>query len=271
LNEEIVPEMMPQCKLVESSSTVKSKMRSELAKAGEGKNHPKMRAAQKKRRVEKRAQASKDVVDEKREKMRENGLFLCNMKCPQTNRYCRGVYLYPTGLEKHVAKGKHKFPGGIRARDRLMHLASKPGGLVEVGSRPDRQKNDSLFSQIVASEDGARGEEDARCFGRFNRKEGVTPYHKPEQLIAVLLELYNEEPKLRSNEMRERMREMKDENDGGLLFCWSKRDVTGLLLTEDQIQAWINSETQRKKKKGKGQPTETEKEQARLVQQVQNN
>jgi hypothetical protein len=265
-----VPEMMPLCKLVESGTTVKSKMRSELAKAGEGKNHPKMRAAQKKRRVEKRAQAKKDGINEKREKMRENCLFLCNKKCPQTNRYCRQIYLTPTGLENHAKKGKHKFPTGIRARDRLMHLASKPGGLVEVGSRPDRQKNNSLFSQIVASADGARGEEDARCFGRFNRKEGVIPYQKPERLIAVLLALFNEEPKLRSNEMRERMREMKDENDGGLLFCWSKRDVTGLLLTEDQIQAWINSETQRKKKKGKGKPTEKDKEQARLVEQVEN-
>jgi hypothetical protein len=141
---------------VESSSTVKAKMQSELAKAGEGKNHPKMRAAQKKRRVEKLAEANKDVIEVKRDEMRENDLFLCNEKCPQTNRYCRGVYLHALGLENHVAKRKHNFPGGIRARDRLMHLASKPGGLVEVGSRPDRQKNNSLFAQIVASEDSLK-------------------------------------------------------------------------------------------------------------------
>ena len=60
-------------------------------------------------------------------------------------------------------------------------------------------------------------------------------------------------------------REMKDENDGGLLFCWSKHNVTGLLLTEDQIQAWINLETHRKKK-----PMEKDKEQARLVELVEN-
>jgi hypothetical protein len=60
--------------------------------------------------------------------------------------------------------------------------------------------------------------------------------------------LYNFEPKLRANEMRERMRAMRD-TDGGLLFCFSKRDITGGLLTDDQIQSWINSRTQKKKKK----------------------
>ena len=74
----------------------------------------------------------------------------------------------------------------------------------------------------------------------------------------------------RSNEIREQTRQMKIENDGGLLFCWLKRNVIGLLLTEDQIQASINLETQRKKKKGKGKPTEKDKEQARLVEQVEN-
>jgi hypothetical protein len=107
-------------------------MQSKLAKAGEGKNHPKMQTTQKKRRVEKRAQANKDVIEEKCDKMRENNLFLCNKKCPQTNHYCHGIYLYPIGLENDMAKGKHKFPGEICARDHLMHLASKPGGLVEV-------------------------------------------------------------------------------------------------------------------------------------------
>jgi hypothetical protein len=47
--------------------------------------------------------------------------------------------------------------------------------------------------------------------------------------------------------MRDRMKSMKDPNDGGLLFCCSKRHTTGMLLTEDQIQGSIDSKTQKKK------------------------
>ena len=56
---------------------------------------------------------------------------------------------------------------------------------------------------------------------------------------------------------------MKIENDGGLLFCWWNRKVTGLMLKEDKNQATINLEKQRKKKKGKGKQTEKDKEQAK--------
>jgi hypothetical protein len=66
-------------------------------------------------------------------------------------------------------------------------------------------------------------------------------------LLKVLEELYNREPKLRDCEMREIMQRMRDE-DGGLLFCFSKRNTTGMLLLEDQIQSWINSTTKKKKK-----------------------
>jgi hypothetical protein len=76
----------------------------------------------------------------------------------------------------------------------------------------------------------------------------------------VLEMLYNFEPKLRANEMHERMRAMRD-MDGGLLFCFSKGDITGVLLTDDQIQAQINSRMQNKKKKAEGKPTEKDLEQ----------
>jgi hypothetical protein len=64
----------------------------------------------------------------------------------------------------------------------------------------------------------------------------VKPYRKPPKLLEVLEMLYNFEPKLRANEMRDRMRAMRD-TDGGLLFCFSKGDTTRILLTDDQIQA----------------------------------
>jgi hypothetical protein len=158
----------------------------------------------------------------------------------------------------------HDFPTGENARDFILREASKPGGLVEAGSRPDRQKKDSLFETIVSSEKGARGEEDARCFGRFNRKEGVIGYRKPQKLMDALEEFFNREPKLRASEMREEMRRMRD-TDGGLLFCYAKRDTSGMLLAEDQIQSWINSRTQKKKKGNRGQQTDKDIEENRLV------
>jgi hypothetical protein len=63
------------------------------------------------------------------------------------------------------------------------------------------------------------------------------------------------------------IREMRDE-DGGLLFCYSKRLTTGLVLTFDQIQSWISSETQKKKVKQKDPKTGNEKTEENLIQEL---
>jgi hypothetical protein len=85
--------------------------------------------------------------------------------------------------------------------------------------------------------------------------------------VEVLEELYTIEPKLRACEMRDRMKTMKDPDDGGLLFCFPKRRTTGLLLAEDQIQGWITSRTQKKKNTSKGTRTEKEKEEDLMIQE----
>ena len=116
---------------------------------------------------------------------------------------------------------------------------------------------------------GSPEEKDARCFGQFNGKDGVKLYRKPPKLLEVLEMLYNFEPKLRANKMGEVMRDMRDTDGGlleGLLFCFAKGNITGVLLTDDQIQAWINSRMQKKKKKkAKGKPTEKDLEQEGLI------
>jgi hypothetical protein len=242
-----------------------------LARAGEGAGLSKVRGMKKCKRVTAKADKKQRGLESERDDMRSRGLFLCNSRCPTTQRYCGLVYLKARGLREHQLRGDghHDFPIGVNARDFVLHEASKPGGLVELGSRPDRQKKDELFENILASEDGARGEKDAWCFGQFNRKENVQPYYKPPRLLEVLEELYNIEPKLRACEMRDRMKSMKDPNNGGLLFCFSKRYTTGMLLTEDQIQGSINSKTQKKKVSSKGSRTEKEKEEDLMVEQHQ--
>jgi hypothetical protein len=264
INATKVMEMEPKCKLFEKTENMKSFMKTKLAKAGEGAGLSKVRQQKRRGRVQERASGMNADIEKEREEMRATPLRICDARCPRTNQYCRGVYLMQEGLESHMAKGKHDFPIGENARDFILREASKPGGLVEAGTRPDRQKKDALFEKIVASENGVKGEEVARCFGRFNRKENTIAYHKPQNLVQVLEELYSREPKLRASEMREEMRRMRD-SDGGLLFCYVKRDTNGMLLSDDQIQAWINSRTQKKKKQSKGQQTEKDIEEARLV------
>jgi hypothetical protein len=262
-------QMEPQCLRFQRTDNRKSFTTTKLARAGEGAGLSKVRAKKKRNRAEAKAHKKQSGLESERDNMRSRGLFLCDSRCPTTQRYCRGVYLKERGLRAHLLRGDghHDFPTGVNARDFVLHEASKPGGLVELGSRPDRQKKDELFENIVASEDGARGEKDAWCFGQFNRKENVQPYYKPPRLLEVLEELYNIEPKLRACEMRHRMKSMKDPKDGGLLFCFSKRYTTGMLLTEDQIQGSINSKTQKKKGSSKGSRTEKEKEEDLMVQQ----
>jgi hypothetical protein len=52
-----------------------------------------------------------------------------------------------------------------------MIAASKPGGLVSCGSQLDWQSY-FVFECVNLAEEGAKGEEDAWCFGKFNCKEG---------------------------------------------------------------------------------------------------
>ncbi len=67
--------------------------------------------------------------------------------------------------------------------------------------------------------------------------------------------------------MQDQMKGMRDD-DGGLLFCYAKRFTTGLVLSFDQIQSWITSETQKKKATQKDSKTETEKKEEKLIQQL---
>jgi hypothetical protein len=69
--------------------------------------------------------------------------------------------------------------------------------------------------------------------------------------------------------MPDRIKEIKQDEDGGLLFCYSKCfSTTGLVLTFDQIQSWISSETQKKKAKQKDPKTENEKKEEKLIQEL---
>jgi hypothetical protein len=251
---------------LKEAPNVKQDKKSHLSKPGEGSSHPKVRNHKLGNRIKGKARQLKDVEATERTEMERRGLFLCHETCTSTGRFCRGVFLKKSGSTRHQAAAKHDFPIGINARDWLRLQASKPGGVLAAGGRPDRQ-SESLHHTLEAAPLGSPGELEAWCFGQFNRKSGHKGYKKPPRLMAVLRELYTIEPKLRAQEMQDRMREMRDE-DGGLLFCYSKRLDTGLLLSFDQIQSWISSETQKKKAKKKDLKTEDEKEEEKFIQEL---
>jgi hypothetical protein len=258
--------MKPSTLSLEEARNVKEGKKSSLHKPGTGSSHPKVRNLKRGNRIKARVSRKKDVEAKQREEMERRGLFLCHACCRQTGRFCRGIFLYESGLRRHQNADKHDFPGGTNARDWVRLQASKPGGVLAAGGRPDRQ-SDSLFFALEAAPVGSLGELEARCKGQFNRKETHRGYKKTARLLEVLRELYAIEPKLRAQEMRDRMKEMRDV-DGGLLFCYSKRFSTGLLLSIDQIQSWITSETQKKKASQKDSKTVKEQKEEELIQEL---
>jgi hypothetical protein len=255
----------------------KENNRSRLARKGEGANHPKVRREKTSNRSKAKAATLEDEEIQERERMVEKGLHLCSARCPATGRYCRKVFMLENGLEKHredaappTYKCRHDFPSGITAKDWITLEASKAGGALAAGGRPDKL-SDSLFEPLVAAVDGCPREVDARCKAQFHRKENGAGYRKPEELNETLNMLYAREPKLTARQMRDEMFKMRDAK-GGLKFSFAKRDTTGMLLAVDQIQSFISTCTQKKKKVDKANGVRSEKEvtEDRMVEEVVN-
>jgi hypothetical protein len=95
--------------------------------------------------------------------MKAAQLILCDERCPGTGRYCRGIFFHQKFFDRHMLARKHNFPRGLRARDRLVLAASKPGGLVYNESRPNRASNNVTFGIIHEAVEGSPGEIDAQC------------------------------------------------------------------------------------------------------------
>lgn len=85
------------------------------------------------------------------------GLFLCDSKCPLTDRFCRGTFLSEANLQAHVASNKCDFPKGINARDPFALLATHPGASLAVHSRPNHLGGSNLFRPIQVAPVGSPG------------------------------------------------------------------------------------------------------------------
>jgi len=198
--------------------------------------------------VKDRSEKIKLDTEEKRRLKKVAGLHLCDVKCPETGAYCQIICLEQKGLKLHEEKAKHAFPA-TNARDWLLREASKAGGAIANGSRPNRRTH-TLFEQIIPATSGSEHELEAQCYQRFNRQEKIESQQKTDAQLWFLLDCYDAPNKQNENQTHEQMKITTDERDGGLKFCSSKSklQINGCLLTKEQICSWNSCETTRRAK-----------------------
>ena len=161
----------------------------------------------------------------------------------------------------------------MSSNDAAAYKASKPGGLLSVGSRPNLKSN-VMFVTIEGGSPNALGFDKANCFGKINRKELTNDeiYHKPDRLRDHLLMLHKFGqngtcPKLKAVEIHAKLAETRDPEDGGLMFCYSKRgswprdfcqlcdeepcECNGMRPPFEMVQRFMNAQTQKKQKQQK--------------------
>ena len=188
-----------------------------------------MRSRREKKRLEER---------DRREKMKARDLFLCDGRCPRTGRYCTSKpYLSKQWLRKHEEGGKCTFPVGIRAVDKAGIMAQEASTRLAADSGPDRLSKGGY--QPVESPLGASGASKARCYGKFNRKSKKKAYHKTVKQRAFLDEMFAKRPVVSAKKTSETMRDLKDPEDGGLMFCHAKRgEVKKYAKDSAEYKAW---------------------------------
>jgi hypothetical protein len=262
--------LAPGCKSFESSVNRKTDLRSRKARAGEGLNHPDQRQNRRTNRTLERLRRKHEAMEISRGEKTERGLFLCNAKCPSTQRYCSKEFLTELQRNKHDQKGKHEFPK-VDSKTAALVMANRPGGLVAAGTRPNL-KSPAMFATIQRAPPNEPSAKDASSFGKFNRKELSQDdiYHKPEKLVKEMTRLYKigqdgSCPKKKAFEVWADLGLMRDPKDGGLMFCYSKRGsfprkefcelcqkkpckCNGMLPSKKKIGEWMNTQTQNKKK-----------------------
>ena len=116
-------------------------------------------------RIEARKKSREMAVQETRQAKRQAGLFLCPMKCPTTNRYCRTEFLTKAKRDKHLRADKHNFPKGMHSITVTVLKASQQGGIVAAGNCPN-VSSCNLFVTIEEAPVGTLQIDDAVCFGR---------------------------------------------------------------------------------------------------------
>lgn len=216
--------MAPKAKIYQPSSNVRQDLKTTLSPPGMGRGNAQMQQQKRLSRAESRKRKAEDSEEEVRAKKRSRGLHLCDLRCPNTGRYCRCDFLSEDGLAKHTRDGgKHcSFPKGLSSRDTMLLTASKAGGPLALGSRPNRMAGSAMHGEIVESAEGAPGSMAAICYRKFHRPTDRRPYYKPEPTIAFLKEQFEMVPHRTAEQVHEAMK-AKRKPDGGAYFSYSQR------------------------------------------------
>ena len=274
--------LAPQCLYVVAGSNVKEEFTSYQAEPGVSSNHPHQRHNRKQGRVMKKAASIIDEETRVRAQKTASKIFLCPARCPASLHYCRHEFLKEHNINKHIAAGNHAFPQGFLASDVILNNACTPGGLMAVGSHRDRKKVHGASLKEFESSVPCGAADDANCFDKFHRKKDAKAYQKPWKLQLFLDQLFNRRPKLSPEQAWRIMKDKIDPEDGGLMFCYSKRgqfmaksnpgysdwpgcsvcnaektcDCNGMLLTEDQINSAFSTRAKKARKNGIGEDPE---------------
>ena len=167
---------------VEGSITYGSNVKRELRTTVDGNaTGSRTVVVQKKRRgrAESQLQRNEDEAQKIRtDKMKTGKLFLCDARCPITNRYCRKEYLSGDALCRHQAGREevHDFPEGFNTETKLAMVIGQPGGVMAGGNLPDRLSRSAIVDCFELPA-GAPGSVAARCHGKFNRPRRKDAYY----------------------------------------------------------------------------------------------
>ena len=112
-------------------------------------------------------------------------LFLCDARCPITNRFCRKEFLSKEDLRSHQSCREHDFSQGFSTETKLAMLIIQPGGILVGGNLHDRLSKSSSIDcfELLTNAPGSAA---ARCFGKltFSKLDGPKrkeAHFKPER------------------------------------------------------------------------------------------
>ena len=175
----------------------------------------------------------------------ERGLFKCQELDPSGNDCCRAEFTTKSGLSRHIASGKHRFPKRNMI-DTAAIMVSGSDGMLRVGNRLNRSEDYGDINVVDGSGAGISEGNGWFCSGCSLKPERLTGKKMHEELRQELIRMFNDgestggtrkkgKQKYTSEEAMTELRGMK--LPSGLLK-FSSTSPYGKLLSASQISSF---------------------------------